>query len=386
MARGIQIPFTLDVRQWRKGIKRVELDIEDLGDEFKDLERDADRAMDDIEDSFKDVGRAAQRAGDDMQDGIGQGLTSDSGNLKTAAGSLAGEVVDEFVENWGEAVRSGDYASAFRETLSQLGQIGGAIGGPAGAVAGGAIALGLTTVFDKVLKTELKASIASMFDTAASDAIAKGEETGQGFAQAFYGAIDSEQQARSDLTEFFGADTFNDALDEAGRLAAELGVEFDVVGDAITGNVVEQERARQVLEDQRSVIAEQLQQQLDKNAFDSVGNRLNQTTIDKLNGQLGKYDAILGDVSLIQTESRRTGDNLSTWEGYVRTTAEQARRARDFINTTRPPDMAESAWNLERMAAAAESTKYTLDQLRSGDIVVDVRVAGATGQGGQVAE
>ena len=163
-------------------------------------------------------------------------------------------------------------------------------------------------------------------------------------------------------------------------------MEFDVVGDAITGNVVEQERARQVLEDQRSVIAEQLQQQLDKNAFDSVGNRLIQTTIDKLNGQLGKYDAILGDVSLIQTESRRTGDNLSTWEGYVRTTAEQARRARDFINTTRPPDMAESAWNLERMAAAAESTKYTLDQLRSGDIVVDVRVAGATGQGGQVAE
>ena len=66
----------------------------------------------------------------------------------------------------------------------------------------------------------------------------------------------------------------------------------------------------------------------------------------------------------------------------MRTTAEQARQARDYINGTRPPDMSTTAFNLERMAAAAQSAKFTIDQIRDKDVTINVRVAGATGQGG----
>ena len=383
MPKPIKIKLEIDGREVEREFDRIEdateqftRALDDAADEGDDLERS-------LSDNLRDIGRDAERAGKDVKDGLGDGFAqADSANLRSAAGSAAGEVVDEFVENLGEGIRSGDFLGVFRETISQLGQVGGAIGGPAGAVVGGALAIGLTAAFDKIVDLEMREAIKRIMDQAAADAIDYGTETGLGFAQSFYGALDSEERRRGDLTEFFGAETFNDAIDEATALADKLGVEFETVGDVITGNVTEQQRAVNELEEQRSVLADQLKQELELNALDGVGNRLNQDKIDKLNGQIRAYDDLLGDANQLQTATRKTGDNLSTWEGYVRTTASAAARARDAINATRPPDMSQSAYNLERMQAAAVSTKYTLDQIRDKTVTVNVRTAGATGQGG----
>ena len=264
MARGIQIPFTLDVRQWRKGIRTVELDLDDLGDEFRDLERDAERSMDDIEDSFKNVGRAAKRAGDDIEDGLGSGLTDSGGNLKTAAGALAGEVVDEFVENWGEAVRSGDYASAFRETLSQLGQIGGAIGGPVGAIAGGAVALGLTTAFDAAMRSSqeaarireaIRVAMAGASDQATEEV---GYQSGKEYLAGLNRALMETATRQGTLQDVYGVDNFVDALKAAQDEADNLGVSSQLVQDIYAGTVDQAKSAVTELGNQQAIIDNQI--------------------------------------------------------------------------------------------------------------------------------
>ena len=172
MARGVQLAITLNPREFLRALRQVELSTEDVADAFDeietagdsafdDVEASAKAAADDIENAFSGVSREVRSEFDRMERAAGDtdlDVSRGADSAKQAAGVLAGEVVDEFVENWGEAVRSGDYAGAVRETLSQLGQVGGAIGGPVGAVIGGALALGLTTAFDKAIASSQEAA------------------------------------------------------------------------------------------------------------------------------------------------------------------------------------------------------------------------------------
>lgn len=181
MARGIQIPFTLNPKEFIRGLKRIETDLDDVADAFKKVERAGDDALDDIgddardaardldrhltrgardaEDAFADLGRRfkdemddldrrSRDAGRDIGDNLQRG--ADTPSVRAAGGVLAGEVFDEFIESWGEAVRSGDYGEAVRETFSNLGQIGGAAFGPVGAVGGALAGFLLTGIYDRV--------------------------------------------------------------------------------------------------------------------------------------------------------------------------------------------------------------------------------------------
>ena len=368
MPAKIEIPLSINPRELIRGLKITEQEFEGLEKAMKEVEAEGDDLEKALEDNFKDIGRAARRAGDQAGDDLGKGLR---GKL----GGVGAEVADEFSENFGEAIRSGNPAGAILETFTSLAPALGALGIGAAVVAG---------LVNSVLqeRQRVKEAITGIMDEAASEAISKGEETGTNFSTAFYSGVASAEQRQAALKEYFEVEDFNSALNRTQETADGIGVKFDVVADLITGNVTESQRAYNVLEDQRDMLQQQIKAEQDKNLFDGVGNRLNQDRINQLQGQLGQTNALLGSGQQILDATRQTGGNLSTWNGYVRTTAEQARLARDYINGTRPPDMSQSAYNAERMAAAAISAKATLDQIRDKTVTVNVRVAGATGQGG----
>lgn len=234
MARGLVIPLTADIRKFIRGMRLSADAVEEIGEEFDDIERKSDDAADDMvrnyERAFDRLERAADQADLDLD--VSKGIKDAGGSAKVAAGALAGEVVDEFVENWGEAVRSGDYAGAVRETLSQLGSIGGAVGGPVGALIGGAVALGLTTAFDAALRDSqrVREAMENIFDQ-----VTAAELGGKKAAAAFRRGFVDEASIDEQIVEATGADSLVAAWEEVGRIAAQTGLSQTVVTQALLG-------------------------------------------------------------------------------------------------------------------------------------------------------
>ncbi len=377
--KGLTIPLSLDPREWLRGIKVVERSLEGMEDDLDEVERAGDKLERALEDNFKDAARAAERAGRDMDDGLQKGFS------QTGFGVVAAEAGDEFVQSFGEAVRAGDPSEAIYETVTNAAQIAGAAFPGAGTIIG----LGISAVAGMIKgiqerEAEVRAAIADLVAGSVDDAIDAGEKAGLGYAQALYGTLDDETGRRESLQGFFPeAETFTEALDMAVTLANDLGVEFDVVGDLITGNISEQQAANNVLTTQADI----LQNQINKAYEDANGSMDNMTLeqqkqVSNWVAQRDGINTLIGRSDVMIDSTRRVGDQLSTWEGYARETSVQLQAARDAVNSTRPPDMSQSAWNAERMAAAAITTKATLQWIRDNPVAVGGRVAGATGAGG----
>jgi hypothetical protein len=367
MARGIQIPFTLDVRQWRKGIRTVELDLDDLGDEFKDLERDADRALDDIEDSFERVGRAAKQAGDDASRGLKDGI--EGGGAARAGGVLAGEVFDEFIESWGEAVRSGDYGEAIRETFSNLGQIGGAAFGPAGA-AGGAIAgLFLTGIYDRITaenrrEGELQTAIRDIFLGVTDEAAEAGGSSWVAYRDAVIAAARSDEA----IAEALGVESFAEAIGVIEQVGKDLGQtwENDVIlalTDAGPAGEAAAQRVAAAWEESNGRISEleaDLQAARDKGALDlqqQAQQALDQERVR--NGELEKGVGWLSDQGVIQqglaedAQNQYTRDQLITTEKKDQALASQ--ETKQAIEQTPDPKLSNLSSSLGLAAGSAAS-------------------------------
>ena len=270
-----------------------------LGDEFDDLERDAERRR-----RHRGViqghwaGPPSEPA-TTSSDGLGSGLTDSGGNLKTAAGAAAGEVVDEFVENWGEAVRSGDYAWAFRETLSQLGQIGGAIGGPVGAIAGGAVALGLTTAFDAAMRSSqeaarireaIRVAMAGASDQATEDV---GYQSGKEYLAGLNRALMETATRQGTLQDVYGVDNFVDALKAAQDEADNLGVSSQLVQDIYAGTVDQTKSAVTELQNQQAIIDNQIGLVKQKVANEQLSTVEAAKQIDALEDQQDKLGGLI---------------------------------------------------------------------------------------------
>ena len=375
--KGLTIPLSLDPREWVRGIKVVERSLESMEDELDEVERAGDKLERALEDNFKDAARDAERAGRDMNDGLERGLDADSGNLKTAAGSLAGEVVDEFVENWGEAVRSGDYAGAVRETLSQLGQIGGAIGGPAGAAIGGAAALALTVGFDKFMDTEGKARVKETTDSLFSDvegAELSGAEAGAAFARGYVEAVSIPGQVQAAL----GLDSAAEAGAAVMRIAQETGLAYETVQQVIIGN----EDALAEVEGQQAAVTEEANRAYKEHLrMKGVNVELSGQEFEKyqlLSDQAEAMGGILGTGGRVNTQNV---ENLRVQRLSTRAIANarlEALGVRDVLGQWKEPNFGPLAGQLATGARSAEDIVYWLTQASQ----IDVRVSGLTGSGG----
>jgi hypothetical protein len=175
--------------------------------------RQVERELDDADRAFRDSGRAADRwsrdvrdAGDDAATGLRRG--------KGRFGAVGAEVGEEFSQNFGEAVRSGNPLGAVFETATSLGPALGLAGLAAAAGAGivSAVVSGI-----KANEQRIKDAGASLYD-AMQD-----------------GMLD---QAEKDdlLTQVLGVDNVPEAMRKVSRISRELGVKAsDVFAEIISG-------------------------------------------------------------------------------------------------------------------------------------------------------
>lgn len=264
MTRGIDIPLSLNPAKLIRGMRLTEREFDDLADELRDTARAGDRLEDDLESNFRVIGDRAERAGRDIDDGIRSG----AGRV----GSVGAEYGDEFVESWGEAVRSGDPAEAVGETLTNSAQLLSILG-PAGTIAGLGLAAGAGFVRQFMDKTSeevaargqaVKDAVANLFDTAV-DAELSGKEAGLAFLRGYTDATEVPQ-AIADALDI----PLTEALDKVQTFADQTGLSVGTVGDALLGN-----------RDAAALVLEQLA--LQTGELDSINERI--TTSGTLTGE-----------------------------------------------------------------------------------------------------
>jgi hypothetical protein len=151
MAKGISINFLADVRDFLKGTKNVEDELDDVADSLDDVARDGEKATEKLEDGFKELAKASKKAGDDIEKGLGEGTKKGAKQGETAtevykkeAIANISEVTSSFTGSWESA------ADAVQGTL------GGVVAdlGPAGAAIGAAGALGVGVLTAALVKME----------------------------------------------------------------------------------------------------------------------------------------------------------------------------------------------------------------------------------------
>jgi hypothetical protein len=149
MAKGISINFLADVRDFLRGTKNVEEELDDVADSLDDVARDGDKATEKLEGSFKDLARQAKASGDDIEKGLGGGFD----NTSRLGGEAATEIKDEFKSNLSEVTSSFDGSVESMGDLVQ-GTLGGLVSslGPLGMAVGAAGALGVGVLIAEITK------------------------------------------------------------------------------------------------------------------------------------------------------------------------------------------------------------------------------------------
>lgn len=117
MARGIQLAFTLNPRDFIKGLKQIEVDLEDVKDTLDDVEDaasdtfddldtgDAERGLRDVKDGLEDVERAAEDA-EGAFGGLSGEAKSELGKVETAAQQAGAEVESELKDGAKDAEKA----------------------------------------------------------------------------------------------------------------------------------------------------------------------------------------------------------------------------------------------------------------------------------------
>jgi hypothetical protein len=151
MAKGISINFLADVRDFLRGTKNVEEELDDVADSLDDVAKDGVKATEKLEDGFNDLRKKAKQAGDDIEKGIGEGTKKGAKQgeqatdvYKKEAIANVSEVTSSFTGSWESA------ADAVQGTL------GGVVAdlGPAGAAIGAAGAIGIGLLTQAIIQAE----------------------------------------------------------------------------------------------------------------------------------------------------------------------------------------------------------------------------------------
>lgn len=151
MAKGIAINFLADVKDFLRGTKNVEEELDDVADALDDVAKEGEQATEKLEKSFKEMAKEASRAGREAGDGIGD-------NLKKTAKigeEASGEIKDEFKSNLSEVTSSFNGSVESMGDLVQ-GTLGGLVGGlgPVGQAAGAAGAVGVGLIIASLVQAE----------------------------------------------------------------------------------------------------------------------------------------------------------------------------------------------------------------------------------------
>jgi hypothetical protein len=157
MAKGIRINFLSDVKDFLRGTKDVEKELDEVADSLDDVAKDGDKATEKLEKSFKDMAKEASKAGKDAQDGLGKGFKGAAAH----GGEAAQEIKDEFKSNLSEVTSSFDGSVESMGDLVQ-GTLGGLVGslGPLGIAVGAAGALGVGVLIAKITEAAEEAESA----------------------------------------------------------------------------------------------------------------------------------------------------------------------------------------------------------------------------------
>jgi hypothetical protein len=244
--RGIRVPFVAEVSEWLRGTRAISDDLDGLSADLRDTARDADRVSDqvgrdlvdaaddgsdafrkfarDVDDSLDRVRRDADRTGEQVSDDLSDGLSRGKGRV----GAVGSEVADEFTENFGEAIRSGNPADAVLETFTSLGPALGVLG------IGAAVAAGIVNQFVRKAdeqRARITGAAASLFD----DVIGNAELTGRDASDAFVRGWVEAGEVGSRLSESLGTDTVVEAWQRVGELVQQTGLDEQTVTSAVLG-------------------------------------------------------------------------------------------------------------------------------------------------------
>lgn len=411
MARGVQISLTLNPRDFIRGLKLIESDTEKVIDALEDMEdvdldidtdkaergledledaaEDAERAFQDLsdeaQDEFRDMERYAEDAGreieneledavDDVEtsfsrmgsrfsdemrdmeqraDRAGNNIENDLRDSTDGVGSVGSEYADEFVENWGEGVRSGDLGGVITETLTQSAQvIGNALRGPAGIAAG----IGVAAVAGIIVGIEqrrqalidaLRAPIEEGLDSSVDEAVETGRLVSEALGDAFEGADFAREQIDA-LNEALGEGDWTasreqilewlPALNEAGLRLDDLilglvgvGTEqqeaarrFQEAADAANVTRSSQQRYGNTLTDVNRIVQNQSQVLRDSAADASLADAAVLVLTDSADRLAASYDDAADSVRDLNGEFATTDEKIDDWRESMREARETA--------------------------------------------------------------
>lgn len=147
MAKGISINFLADVRDFLKGTKNVEDELDDVADSLDDVAKEGDQATEKLEDSFRDLAKATKKAGDDVGDNMKRGFSK--------AEEGAREFRDEANSTAKESAASFDgSAESIVDSFQEIAANAFAGFGAAGAIAGLAAAAGIGVASKAILDAD----------------------------------------------------------------------------------------------------------------------------------------------------------------------------------------------------------------------------------------
>jgi hypothetical protein len=228
MAKGISINFLADVRDFLKGTKNVEDELDDVADSLDDVAREGEQATEKLEDGFKELAKASKKAGDDIGQGFkkgtkeaGEGLDTLSENSKSNAKEVTASF-DGSVESIVDGFQ-GLAAEAFEGF------------GVAGLIAGAALAAGIGLATAEFQRTEEEAQKAreriAELGLAMIEAGAEGERPLESVIEALQGIVSNSDDAVKKFSDIQKAAKF------VGNSAEDLAIAYAGQQDALEGQL-----------------------------------------------------------------------------------------------------------------------------------------------------
>jgi hypothetical protein len=228
MAKGISINFLADVRDFLKGTKNVEDELDDVADALDDVARDGEQATEKLEDGFKELAKASKKAGDDIGDGFKKGTKE------------AGEGLDDLQEN--SKSNAKEVAASFDGSVESI--VDGFQGlaaeafegfGVAGLIAGAALAAGIGLATAEFQRTEEEAQKAreriGELGLAMIEAGAQGERPLESVIEALQGIVSNSDDAVKKFSDLQRAAKF------VGNSAEDLAIAYAGQADALEGQL-----------------------------------------------------------------------------------------------------------------------------------------------------
>jgi hypothetical protein len=228
MAKGISINFLADVRDFLKGTKNVEDELDDVADSLDDVAREGEQATEKLEDGFKELAKASKKAGDDIGDNFKKGTKDAEEGLDTLnenAKSNAKEVTASF-DGSVESIVDG-FQGLAAEAFEGF--------GPAGLIAGAALAAGIGLATAEFQRTEEEAQKAreriGELGLAMIEAGAQGERPLESVIEALQGIVTNSDDAVKKFSDIQRAAKF------VGNSAEDLAIAYAGQSDALEGQL-----------------------------------------------------------------------------------------------------------------------------------------------------